>query len=119
MAATGSTPKSLRQLVRSMIIWSGINWILTIALVLFVIFWRRVPLHTKGLRMPLAGDLVAAFGALVALYLAGFVGNSIGSIPNPKTDAALYALPWAARIWILSLVIWEEIMFSWLFHRAR
>jgi hypothetical protein len=34
-------PQSLGRLVRTMIIWPGINWILTIALVLIVIFWEK------------------------------------------------------------------------------
>jgi uncharacterized protein len=104
-------PQSLGRLMRIVIISAAINWILTFSLVLIVIFWERRPLASLGLRSPVAGDLLAAFGALVAFHLIGFVGNSLGSFANPKMFPALYALPWVVRLWLLSVSVCEEIMF--------
>jgi len=104
-------PQSLGRLMRHMIIWAGINCMLAIALVLIVIFWEKRPLASIGLRMPRAGDVLPALGALVAFYLIGFAGNRLGSLSNPKVFPVLYALPWVVRLWMLSEVICEEIMF--------
>jgi uncharacterized protein len=81
------------------------------ALVLIVSFWEKRPLTSIGLRMPRSGDILPAFGALVAFCLIGYAGNRLGSLPNPKVFPAIYALPWLARLWMLSEVICEEIMF--------
>ncbi len=104
-------PQSLGRLVRIASIGAGINWILAIALVFIVIFWEKRPLTSIGWRTPLAGDLLPAFGALVAFQLIGFAGNLLGSLPNQKVFAGLYALPLVVRLWIVTQVICEEIMF--------
>jgi hypothetical protein len=51
-------PQSLGQMARNMSVWTGINWILAIVLVLVVSFWEKRPLTSIGLRMPRAGDLL-------------------------------------------------------------
>jgi membrane protease YdiL (CAAX protease family) len=61
--------------------------------------------------MPRSGDILPAFGALVVFCLIGYAGNRLGSLPNPKVFPAIYALPWLVRLWMLSEVICEEIMF--------
>jgi membrane protease YdiL (CAAX protease family) len=61
--------------------------------------------------MPTTRDLLPAFGALIAFYLIGFVGNSLGSLPNPKMFPVLYALPLGVRVLLLSVSLCEEIMF--------
>lgn len=98
-------------MTRKMSIGSGVTWTIAIALVLIVILWEKRPLTSIGWRMPGVGDLLAALGAFVVFHLIGFVGNQLGSIPNPKFGAALFALPWIARLWMLSGVICEEITF--------
>jgi membrane protease YdiL (CAAX protease family) len=61
--------------------------------------------------MPRSGDVLAAFGALVGFYLIGFTGNSLGSASNPKAFLIIYALPWVVRLWMVSVLVCEEIMF--------
>ena len=73
-------PQSLGRLMRHMTVWAGINCMLAMALVLIVIFWEKRPLASIGLRMPRAGDVLPALGALVAFYLIGFAGNGLGSL---------------------------------------
>jgi uncharacterized protein len=104
-------PHSLGRVMRAVIISSGINWILAIALVLIVLFWEKRLLASIGLRAPSFGDVLPALGALVAFYLIGFVWNRLGSFPNPKTFPILYALPFGVRLLTLSVVVCEEVMF--------
>jgi uncharacterized protein len=104
-------PQSLGRVKRAVIISAGNNWVLATALVLIVLFWEKRPLTSIGLRMPRPGDVLPAFGALVAFYLISFIGNSLGSVPNPKAFPIFYALPWVIRLWMLSVVVCEEIMF--------
>jgi uncharacterized protein len=104
-------PRSLGRVMHAVIISAGNNWILAIALVLIVFFWEKRPLASIGLRIPSSGDVLPAFGALVAFYLIGFAGNSLGSVPNPKAFPIFYALPWVVRVWMLSVLVCEEIMF--------
>jgi hypothetical protein len=44
-------------------------------------------------------------------HLIGFAGNLLGSSADPKAVAAVFALPLVVRLWILTEVITEEIMF--------
>ena len=104
-------PQSLGRVMRAVIISAANNCILAIALVLIVFFWEKRPLTSIGLRMPRSGDVLPALGILVAIYLIGFIGNSLGSIPNPKAFPIFYALPWVVRLWMLSVLVCEEIMF--------
>ena len=97
--------------MRVIVISAGMNWILAIALVLIVLFWEKRLLTSIGLRMPRAEDVLPASGALVAFYLIGLAGNSLGSFSNPKAFPIFYALPWVVRLWMLSVLICEEIMF--------
>ena len=48
---------------------------------------------------------------MVAFYLIGLAGNSLGYHSNPKVFPILYALPWMVRLWLLSVSVCEEIMF--------
>jgi membrane protease YdiL (CAAX protease family) len=104
-------PQSLGHVKRAVIISARNNWILAMALVLIVLFWEKRPLTSIGLRMPRSGDVPPALGALVAFYLIGFTGNSLGSVSNPKAFPIFYALPWIVRLWMLSVLVCEEIMF--------
>jgi membrane protease YdiL (CAAX protease family) len=103
--------QSLGRLMRVIIISAGTNWILASVVVLIVTFWEKRPLTSIGLRMPRAGELLPSFAALVAFYLIAYTGNLLGSLPNPRAFFALYALPWMLRLWLLSIVVCEEIMF--------
>jgi membrane protease YdiL (CAAX protease family) len=69
--------------------------------------WDHAVIEQIGAR----GDVLPAFGALVAFYLIGFTGNSLGSVSNPKAFPIFYALPWFVRVWMLSVSVCEEIMF--------
>jgi uncharacterized protein len=104
-------PQSLGRVKRAVIISAGNNWLLAMVLVLIVLFWEKRPLKSIGLRMPKSADVLPAFGALVAFYLIGFVGNSLGSASNPKAFPIFYALPRLVRLWMLSVLVCEEIMF--------
>ena len=104
-------PESLGRATWRISLAFGLSWIVALALVLTVVLWERRPLASIGLRTPTVGDFVPALLALVGFYLVGHLGNWLGSLPNPLMGAITYALPLAVRLFAVSGVVCEEIMF--------
>jgi membrane protease YdiL (CAAX protease family) len=91
-----------------------LKWTLTIGILAIVRFWEKRPLASIGLRRPSGRDVLASIGGIVAFGVIGAIlalALRVAS-PDPKSTAALFALPLAIRvIMVATAAFCEEVMF--------